>query len=62
MGWSAGRGNARGVLVWSFFAAPGGEPKQLPVRRAVTGSAKTSWIDDGFREVNRVAIHPVPIL
>ena len=44
------------------FAAPGGEPEQLPVRRAVTGPAKTTGIDEGFREVNRVTVHPLPVV
>ena len=44
------------------FAAPGGETEQLPVRRAVTGPAKTSGIDESFREVNRVVVHPLPIV
>ena len=44
------------------FAAPGGEPEQLPVRRPVTGSAKTAGIDEGFREVNRMAVHPFPVV
>src|ERR1035437_7133159 len=44
------------------FAAPGSESEQLPVRRAVTGSAKTSGINEGFREVDWMSIHPFPVV
>jgi hypothetical protein len=45
-----------------ILAAPGREPEQLPVGRPVTGSAETSGIKEGFRKVNRVAVHPPPII
>jgi hypothetical protein len=37
------------------------DAQELPVRRAVASSAKTSWVDKGFREVNRMAVHPFPV-
>src|SRR5579872_5735431 len=43
------------------LAAPGGEPEQLPVRRAVTGSAKPCRINEGLREVDRMAVHAFPV-
>src|SRR5204862_7515585 len=36
--------------------------EQFPVRRAGRGSAKTSGIDERFREINGVAVYQWPIL
>ena len=41
---------AVGFIGLIILAAPGSEPEQLPVGRAVTGPAKTAGIDESFRE------------
>src|SRR3979490_1794915 len=43
------------------LAAAGRLPHQNPVGRAITGAAKATGIDEGFREVNRMAVEPVPV-
>jgi|HubBroStandDraft_1064217.scaffolds.fasta_scaffold91430_3 hypothetical protein len=48
-----------GVVV---FAAPGSEPEQLPVSRAVAGAAKTLGIDERFCELHRMVVNPFPVV
>src|SRR4051812_48848382 len=43
------------------FAAPCGMSQQDPVSGPITGSAKPAGIDEGFGEVNRMAVHPFPV-
>src|SRR5260370_26990376 len=44
------------------FAAPRGSPQYHPVRRPITGPAKSLRIDEGFQKIDRVPVGAFPIL
>src|SRR5205085_5596874 len=53
-------GAVRYVAVGGFATARS-PAHQYPVGSAVAGSAKTAGIDEGLGEVDRMAVHPLPV-
>src|ERR1019366_1635756 len=49
-------------IAGGVLAAPCSKPEQFPVCRPIAGPAKTAGIDEGFGEVNRMAVELFPVI
>ena len=49
------------LLTGGGFSSPCRVTGQFPGGGTITGPATSAGIDQGFREVNRMALHPLPV-